>query len=169
MAFARQGTLAIPRDHPENPRREFSFFREHSWHFTTRIGRGSWCIGRFGIPPSGNAAQSRTLPSGARRSRSKVRPRFSHFTIAYYQSVRLETARWREGEAKSHRLGSAEQTYTTGISKRLDHVVKVALVCPICISKPHHRGLGPTDPCLDIECGYFRINDKFKLQILWPR
>jgi hypothetical protein len=64
----------------------------------------------------------------------------------------------------------AELTYTAGISKRLDQVVKVALVrvCSICIFKSHQRGLGLTDPCLDIECGYFRISDKFKLQILWP-
>ena len=156
--------MALPRDHPENPRRESRdfFLREHSRRFKTRIGRGSWCVGRFGRPSSGNAAQRKTLPSGAMRSRSVVRPRFSHFTIAYYIKVR-DRDRARAGVGaweSSTRLGRTK-TYTTGISNRLDQVVKVALARPTCISKPHHRGLGLMDPCLDIEYGYFRINDKF--------
>ena len=85
--MARQATLALPRDDPESPRRDFSFFRERSWRFMTRVGRGSRCIGRFGIPSSGNAAQRRTFPSGAMRSRSEFWPRVSHLTIAYYQKA----------------------------------------------------------------------------------
>ena len=86
-----RGPLALPQDHPETPRRDLSFFQEGSRRFMTRVGLGSRCIGRFGIPSSGNAAQSRNLPRGAIRSRSKVRPLFSHFTTAYYQKREMET------------------------------------------------------------------------------
>jgi hypothetical protein len=60
----------------------------------TRVGCGGRRFGRSGMPVSGNAAQSRTLPVGTSNSRSKVRPCFSHLTIAYCRSVR-----WRGQEA----------------------------------------------------------------------
>ena len=44
-------------------------------------------------------------------------------------------------------------TYTTAISKLLDQLVKLPVICrPIYAPQQHHRGLSLIDPCLDIEC-----------------
>jgi hypothetical protein len=123
--------------------------------FNVRIFRGCWCVGRIGMPSSGKAAQSRTLPVGATRRRFRVLPQSFHLTMAYCQSVRRRRA-----------VRATRATYTTASFNSPNQPAKVAVRAP----QSHHRGLGLKDPCLDIECcnGIISLN-KFKWQILSPR
>ena len=67
---APQGTLMLPWE-ARGAGEDLVLFREPPC-FKPRSGRDGCCVGRFGMPSSGNAAQSSASPSGARRSRSKI-------------------------------------------------------------------------------------------------